>query len=114
MISEQVMRVVDEIALKLGVAAEKVYPMLLKQAETNCAMYRVTLWIAGIALVLLIAAACFFWSEKAVPVAIVVMLVCGTIFMIAGLEAASELKDFVTASVNPEWYAIEYVLDLIK
>jgi len=114
MVSEQIMQVVNEIALKLGVAAEKVYPMLIKQAEAKVMLYHTTLWITGIALVLFVVAICLFFAEKTEALGFGMMIVLGIILVIAGLEAAFELQDFITAKVNPEWYAIEYVLDLIK
>lgn len=119
MISEQVVQIVNEIALKLGVAAEKVYPMLIKQAEVKSATYHVTLWIAGIAMVLLLASVWLAFSKKSrrlgfETIGIGLMCMSGIMFMIAGCEMAFELQDFVTARVNPEWYAIKYVLDLIK
>ena len=54
MIANQITQVVDMVAQKLGVAAEAVYPMLLKQAEVSAASYRVILWILGISALVLI------------------------------------------------------------
>ena len=55
MVADQVMQIINEIALKLVVAAAIVYPMLVKQADVFCSTYRNGMWIFGISAIFAIA-----------------------------------------------------------
>lgn len=119
-IANEVTQIIDMIAGKLGVAAEKVYPMLLNQAQVFCSTYHVTLWIGGIAVVLFLVALYVFsrtydWYEEA-PAIIsgVAMFIFIIVIIIDGVIALSDLTYYLTATHNPEWWAIEYVTKLLK
>lgn len=118
MISEQIMATIDLIAERLGVAAEAVYPMLLKQADVFGATYRVTLWILGISVLLLIVGA--IWIEvtfhnrsDVFPLAIVVFMIIGIIVLVAGIVAGIDLKEYLTSVYNPDMWVVEYVAKLL-
>ena len=120
MVVDQITQIIDVIAEKLGVAVEMVYPMLIKQAQVECGQYHVTLWILGITgllLILSILALIFLWDDynEGRCVAIVgVLLVSGVVFVISGVTALCNLQNYLTALHNPDWWAVEYVLKLIK
>lgn len=116
---EQVTQVVEMVAEKLGVAAEKVYPMLVNQAGVFGATYEVTLWILGISVALLVAsiiaiAVGFSRDFDGLGVAgIIGIFIAGIIFIISGIVALCDLSSYLTALHNPEWWAIEYVTKLL-
>lgn len=121
MISEQINQVVDMVALKLGVAVEAVYPMLIKQAKVFCSTYNVSLWAAGVAIVMLFACCILLviadekrWNDLTVCIAASGMIIFGIVFVISVLYCAFELNNYMTALHNPEWWAIEYVTKLVK
>lgn len=119
MISEQIMAIIDTIAQKLGVAAEAVYPMLLKQAEVFEATYHVTLWILCVSAILFVAS--LIWTAIALvqdsdtlPFAVALILIFGVIVLIMGLIAGIDLKEYFTAIYNPDMWAVEYVARLLQ
>lgn len=116
---EQVTQVVEMVAEKLGVAVEKVYPMLVKQAGVFGATYEVNLWILGISAALLVASIiaiavgfscdCEGWGIAGATG----MFIAGIIFVISGIIALCNLNSYLTAIHNTEWWAIEYVTKLL-
>ena len=119
MTADQVMKVINDIAQKLGVAAEKVCPMLVKQAEVFCSTYRVTLWITGIMFALLIA----FFAMLAIAynkdiaslyfISVFGIIVCVIVLICSCCVATCQVNDYFTALQNPDWWAIEYVTKLL-
>lgn len=118
--TEQIMNVINEIALKLGVAAEKVLPMLLKQAEVFKATYQVGLWVLGISAFVMIVAFVlaiidnYAWRKDIVPIFAAIAIVSGLICFTAGMVLLPNLPSYSGAVHNPEWWAIEYVTNLLK
>lgn len=121
MISEQIMATIDALAERLGVAAETVYPMLLKQAEVSVASYRVILWILGIsALVLIIsiigaALNCNSCNNEGIMIiCIALIFISGAAVLVTGIIASAELQGYFTATINPDAWVVEYVLNAMK
>ena len=118
--TEQIMNVINEIALKLGVAAEKVFPMLLKQADVFKATYQVGLWVLGISAA--VAVVCFVLSliimakssSGAGPLLMIVVIIAAIVCFFAAIVAVADLQSYMGAVHNPEWWAIEYVTNLLK
>ena len=119
MVAEQVIQVIEAIAQQLGVAVEKVYPMLLGQTKVVISSYHVTIGVAVVAFVLLIIGAIGFiiaddaYSEVGTVLSIVCIIVGGITFMISGIDLMFEFRDYLTAIHNPDWWAIEYVTKLL-
>ena len=118
MISEQIMATIDMIAERLGVSAEAVYPMLLKQADVFGAAYHVTLWILGVSALLLVASAiwmgiAFCKASDTIPFAVVAVMFVGIIVLIAALIAGIDLKEYLTSVYNPDMWVVEYVAKLL-
>lgn len=118
MISEQIMEIVDEIAERLGVAAEAVYPMLIKQADVFGAAYHVTLWILGVSMFLFIASAiwmgvAFNNDSDSLPFAAIVLIVTAIVVLVAALIAGIDLKEYLTSVYNPDMWVVEYVAKLL-
>jgi uncharacterized membrane protein YobD (UPF0266 family) len=123
MIAEQVIMVIEEIAKQFGVALDKVYPMLTAQATVFCSTYHVTLWAVGISCALLIVGIIGLiismnWYSTASDTLTVVSSACivvfGVAFLVSGSIALCNLTQYYTALHNPDWWAVEYVLKLIK
>ena len=114
------MNVINEIALKLGVAAEKVYPMLIRQADVFAATYRVTLWILFIAVAVGIMAYVGMSiagnrdKENTVVIMAIIFAVACIVALISGINVAWDINKYITSTHNTEWWAIEYVIDLLK
>lgn len=118
MITEQIMATIDAIADRLGVAAEAVYPMLIKQAGVFAATYHVTLWILGVSAVLLIAGlvlTCIGCENgwDSVPLWVGVLVVSGLALMATGMGALIDLNQYLTCVHNPDMWVVEYVAKLL-
>jgi hypothetical protein len=120
MVADQITQIIDVIAEKLGVAVEMVYPMLMKQAQVECGQYQVILWITGIAALLFVLSliglliANNYCNDTLDLLLVSCAIVTGLVVIIVGLIAAIELSNYLTALHNPDWWAVEYVLKLIK
>lgn len=121
MIVNQITQVVDTVASKLGVAAEAVYPMLIKQAEVNAEVYRVTLWVLGvsalvcfISLIIASIASNAYDAEGFIIFFIALCIISGIVMLIAGLTAAIDMKDYISCIHNPDMWVVEYVLNAMK
>lgn len=118
MITEQIMATIDAIADRLGVAAEAVYPMLIKQAGVFSATYHVTLWILGVSAVLLIAGfvLTYIGCKKrwdSLPMWVGVFVVSGLALLAAGMVALTDLNQYLTSVHNPDMWVVEYVTNLL-
>ena len=118
MITEQIMATIDAIAERLGVAAEAVYPMLIKQAGVFAATYHVTLWILCVSAVLLIVGLVLtcIGCEKcwdSIPVWVGVIVVSVIALMAAGITALIDLNQYLTSVHNPDMWVVEYVAKLL-
>jgi hypothetical protein len=99
-IASEVTQVIDMIAGKLGVAAEKVYPMLLKQAEVFRSTYHVRLWVVGVAAVMMIVSIIGYiianhgkWNSTLEDISVGAFIVSGGVLILAGLVAIINLTD---------------------
>ena len=118
MITEQIMATIDAIAERLGVAAEAVYPMLIKQAGVFAATYHVTLWILGVSAVLLIAGFVLTYigcvkGWDSLPLWCGVIIVSGIALLAAGIAALIDLNQYLTSVHNPDMWVVEYVARLL-
>lgn len=114
--SEQLMSVINQIAEKLGVATEYVYPMLRKQAMVEGLVN--VFWIG------IISVLCFIlikgiikvlklfeedMKDENIPPIIIYSIVSAIIIGI-GLIFIPSLKETLTAFLNPDWYIINNIL----
>lgn len=122
MVADQVMQIINEIALKLGVAAEMVYPMLVKQADVFCGTYRIEMWIFGIAAIFAVAlgvvcavryVVVHAYDDRVNEVCTVFAVIFGVIAFIAGFILLLDISEYVTAMHNPDMWAIQHVLKLM-
>ena len=118
MITEQIMATIDAIAERLGVAAEAVYPILIKQAGVFAATYHVTLWILGVSAVLLIAGFALGYigclnDWGSMPIWVGVIVVSGLVLVAAGMIALIDLNQYLTSVHNPDMWVVEYVAKLL-
>lgn len=117
---ESVTQAIDLIASKLGVAAEKVYPMLLGQAEVFKSTYHLTIGIMVASVVLLIIGIMLLVisdstdSEWCEMIGGFMSIIAGIAFMISGFITLCDYSTYMTAVHNPDWYAIETALKLLK
>ena len=114
---DKAMAYIDKLAAKLGVAAEHVYGVLIKQAMINGA----TKIVAGsLLLIIAIVASVIimrtikrsdtdYWDEEwaAVVVAAIVLVVAPLVVSYFVMASG------ITAVINPEYYAIKEILDTI-
>ena len=121
---EQVDQIVQMVADKLGVVADEVYPILLKQADVTIHMYQIGIWITGFTFVLfIIAVACCIWacnnvcamySEEIGMTSVIVACISGLITFIGGLVLLCEGGDYFTALYNPDMYVIKLVTNMLQ
>ena len=118
-ISGQVMSVINQIAEKFGVAAEKVYPLLVKQAQYHATMDMVWIIVLSILLVASIIGTVWFikkvWQdcEDIGLTAIVAMIpmICIAVLVVPLVDCVTE---FIQIKVNPEYFIFQMVSKLIK
>lgn len=119
MVADQVIKIVENVAEKLGVAVDKVYPMLLNQAKVFCSTFHVSVGVMVVSFVLLIIGAIGFiiaddnYSSIGMAASIVCIVVSGIAFMVSTITVLVDLTNYFTALYNPEWWAIEYVTKLL-
>jgi len=122
-ISEQINNIINNLSEKLGVAAEKLYPVLIKQAYVDGVIS-----LLGILLGLFFCIVPFLvlkiitkkdkndnylaegWGEEWI------MWWSGSIlFMIVGLIfVCINIITAITAFANPDWYILQMILDKIQ
>jgi len=123
-ISEQVMSVINQIAEKLGIAVEKLYPILRKQATIDG--YINIICLVGSIVGLLLSLIYFYKNpDNSVDdynetkridlfkrgIFIVIM----TLSAIGFIAQVIFIKDTIVALFNPDWYIINNILkNLVK
>jgi hypothetical protein len=117
---EKVTQYIDALAAKLGVAAEHVYGVLVRQ---QVAEGIVNIIVGTLVLAVLIFALMVLIKKVELPrivdefdllgyvfVAAILLLIIG----LPGSYAVSEISDGIKQVINPEYYAIREILDAIK
>lgn len=109
-IADQIMSIINQMAEKLGVAAEKVYPVLIKQAYVEGV--KDIIWIFfGICLTSI---GVYFAGnairnksnsdQEIVIFTNICLIIIGLVFTII------TINDAITAFVNPDWYVFNTLL----
>ena len=118
-ISEQVMSVINQIAEKLGVVAEKVYPLLVKQAQYHATMDIV--WIIVLSILLVASIIASIWLMKKVwedceDIGLTFLVALIPIMVICGIAASLTccITELIQINVNPEYFIFQMVSNLIK
>lgn len=120
-LSDKISSAIEIIAKNLGIATEKVYGLLIKQSYVD--------GICGIFIFLLFSVLFVFsmkyiikhpevWEDDYqwdsiclyVTISIIIAIISGTAIIIQLFE----LKDYISAIINPEWHAIQKIINQIK
>ena len=132
-VAGQVIQVIDALAAKLGVAAEYVYPLMIRQAFVDGVIHAICTLIG----IVVICASCFMLKyycfdtvfddvgnkrtrydiayHKDVEMHIALLLTLGVVASAVSLIYAMVVfGEMVTAFANPEWYAIQKILRMVK
>lgn len=120
-VSEQIMSVINQMAEKLGVAAEKIYPILKRQAILDGYLY-LAIFIIGILGLAIVTKQIrrIYEKQDSIDCSIltfymVLLIVLGIIFAIFVIINLLTLKDTCTALFNPDWYIFNNILkQLVK
>jgi hypothetical protein len=120
-VSEQINSVINNLAEKLGVAADKVYPMLVKQSYISGIAD--IIWIIVSIVIISIFGRLLFksiknpitdkwndwtgWQIGKTIITICILLIFVIVFSVC-------LNDGINALGNPEWYAIQNIINQIK
>lgn len=122
-VSDQIMNVINQVAEKLGVAAEKVYPILRKQAYVEGFTNIFWIIVASILTFLVIKYWLNFMSNVINNEKDMIekdsltgaKWVVTVVLFVIGLIAMPSIKDTITAFANPDWYVFnELLMKLIK
>ena len=116
--SEQLMNVINQIAGKLGVATEKIYPVLRKQALINGIVD--LFWIVASIIVIYFSAKISvklskkidngeFNDDVGIPI-VVLLCILVIAFGFGFVIHVISIKDTMTALINPDWYIINNIL----
>lgn len=125
--ADKLSEAIQVMADKLGVAAEKLYPVLIKQAHIDARF--AFLWAAiGLAMLIFIGIMIYQFYFKVIDgggykttrssdwdsghIAFWMSAVIGA--FVGLIMFACNLRTFGTAFYNPEWHAIKMILDLVK
>jgi len=122
-VSDQINSVINNLAEKLGVAAEKLYPVLIKQAQVNAWMH--LFWLI-IGVLMIVAVPIFlykvlkkdadgnyiaeYWEEFWVLPGFIIATALTAGFVLVGVNSGKAL----TAFINPDWYVIQMILEKIS
>lgn len=121
-IQEKVFEYIDALAAKVGVASEQLFKTLVKQqlieGITGMAMYLVFLLIA----IVFIKVGLRWFSkrdknfdvDKDFHPSYFLFISAGVILIIWTLAFALDFKDTLTQVMNPEYHAIQDILDVFK
>lgn len=119
-ISKQVIEVLNEVAGKLGVAAEYLYPVLLKQARIDGIVGIMSIFgylIAALGLAFLVMYLVRkiedMTGEFAETMALVGITIGGILslfLLIVFIIELLNLEVYITALLNPDWYILEKLL----
>lgn len=112
---EQINLVINNLAQKLGVAADKLYPVLIKQAHIEgimgllgCILLVVIIIVCVVALAHLIKQCKTCDDPEDIPVVSVIVCCIVTAFSIALI--CTKLTSSITALCNPDYYVIQMIL----
>lgn len=129
-VSDQINSVINNLTDKLGVAADKLYPVLIKQVYIS-AMYKIAWVIVGI-LIIVATLWCIkmlkrkWWKiietkdhERYKPIDDNTGRVCvvGGLILSSVIGISITIIQTVTAIaiyINPDWYALQMILNQIK
>ncbi|MED1742053.1 hypothetical protein P4U97_21585 [Bacillus swezeyi] len=117
---DKAMEYIDKLAAKLGVAAEHVYGVLVKQAfasgVTDSIIGFVFLMIAVIAGVIITKVTIKIYGERYCNWDcewFFVVLAVGLLVILPGVFGIYAITEGIKALINPEYYAIKEILDTI-
>ena len=115
-VSTQINNIINSLAEKLGVAAGKIYPVLIKQAYVEGATNIFWIIIVSMLTILLIK----YWirfmnleikkDSESIPIkwiGIIIIIIISFVFL-------PSIKDTITAFMNPDWYVLEMILNKIS
>lgn len=110
-------KAIEIIAEKMGVAVEKVYPLLAGQVQveviTNIIIILLLITATITLLMLIIKGFKKDWDEELIYLGLV--LPCVIIGIITILATLTSIREILTGLYNPDWYIIKYMLmPLIK
>lgn len=116
-INVDINQLVSDVAQKLGIAVDKIYPMLYRQAMIDGVMKIFLLMFS-----IFVMYGCFkFWKclnkehdcldETDVFYGAIFAALIGGFFLVVSSMA---IKSIINIFMNPDWYIIRYVLDYIK
>lgn len=116
---DKAMEYIDKLAAKLGVAAEHVYEVLVKQAIAN-GVANVLIGALVIAAAILLSAYTVRFVKKRLKThgmdgvdLFVLIIFCLVFIVLPVFGGIASVADGITALVNPEYYAIKEILDTI-
>jgi hypothetical protein len=129
-IAEQVMSVINQIAEKLGVAAEKLYPILRRQAMIDGIELSIELIILAIVCIITTKVAINSLKnpelteptreysfeqlrKRWTPKQIISFWASAAISVVTCLIILTGLNTVITALLNPDWYIIQNILNQI-
>ena len=132
-VADQVIQVIDALAMKLGVAAEYLYPLMIRQAYVDGVAGLLGYFITATLLIVTYKYTKYEFVElikfdayydlitrykyayrkdtEVVPSAITIALVAFSFIFVC--ISIFNTKNIIDAFVNPEWYAITKLLKLV-
>jgi len=119
-IGQEVIVVIEEIAARLGVAVEYIYPILLRQARIE-GVVGVFMILLGVVLSYVSYRMCakflgklqedlYFKEKETYEVFAGISGILGVLFSLSVLAGILFSKNIITALFNPEWYIINNIL----
>lgn len=126
-VSEQLIEVIQVVSEKLGVAAEALYPILIKQAYVEGVEVLIQGLLSLVIAFISLKGVRHIWksyrkqrlSDKGIDdgegffmfIGVFLLSLICIFFFVLGVE---QVTDSIGAFLNPEWYALEMLLDKIK
>lgn len=114
-LGQRALDLLEQIATALGTTVQELWPVLIQQAHMEAYQYSVWAWVltAGVVLLILCAVICFVCSVNGEPDSAGVGVVCILLaILISGCAAGCHVGAYKRHN-NPEYYAVEYLADII-
>jgi hypothetical protein len=117
---QQINDVINNLAEKFGVAAEKLYPVLIKQALID-GISGIILTVVSITVLVLALKGlikniplCNENDFDVPAIKVIIYAILCFISVVGTTICLIKIKDFYTALFNPDWYALQMILDKVS
>lgn len=120
-LSDKISPAIEAIANNLGIATERVYSLLIRQSYVD-GIYGIFIFLLFSVLFVLsmkyIIKHPEVWEEdydwNSICLCVIISIIMAIVSGVTIIIQLFELKDYISAIINPEWHAIQKIINQIK